>query len=156
MRSHHEYQGDVLKLLGFDLTKEHLRSATIRLGWNTLIRIDVEQYPNKSDETVPRSYILRLEGDSSEDGRVTPGYRAKVGLVVQGLGGPERGVREMTFTMQHDRLNTMTLVMEQSLDHRISMGMDSGMDDAISALSIAVRGLVREEVTNDNKQAQLL
>lgn len=130
-----EYRCRVIELFGFDTEKDSISEFTVMIRYNRLMR--VRSLQGTDLRPVIRSYHL-LEDDSI-DGNLTHRYRSAIGLVVQALGGPERGVIGMEFTMKAGHFNTMRLDVDQSLENRVSMGMDSGYKGSIMALELTLR-----------------
>lgn len=131
-----EYRCRVIELFGFAAKKDSISEFAVIIHCSRLMRVRSLQGVDGS-RLVTRNY--RLVEDDSTDGRLTHRYRSALGLVVQALGGPEYGVIEMEFVMKAGYVNTMRLDVDQSLDNRVSMGMDSGYKGSILALEVALR-----------------
>lgn len=131
-----EYRCRVIELFGFAPEKNSISEFAVIIHYNRLMRVRLLQGVD-GPHLVTRNY--RLVEDDSTDGRLTHRYRSALGLVVQALGGPEYGVIEMEFVMKVGYVNTMRLDVDQSLNNRVSMGMDSGYEGSILALEVALR-----------------
>lgn len=134
-----EYRCRIIELLGLSTELDQISMLTISIAWNKLMRVEYLCGPG----LIQRVKQYAITGvDDSRDHKLTHDYKAALGLVVQALGGPDYGVSAFRFTMKVGCFNTLEVEMDQSLDRRISVGMDTGYKGATASAELAFRNFV--------------
>lgn len=133
------YRCRISELLGLSVERDQIAMLTINIAWNRLMRVEYLCGPGLIKRV--KRYAMK-GGDASNDHKISHDYRSALGLVVQALGGPDYGVSAFRLIMSVDSFNRIEIEMDQSLDRRISVGMDTGYKGATASAELAFRNFV--------------